>query len=154
MNLLFFLKPKNYVTYLTLDSTLRQGLEKMRNSGYTEIPVIDKDGLYAGTVRQGDFLWKILDNGYTDIRETENETIRAIVSRRILPVHIDTAMDELLTKSMDQNFVPVIDDLDSFVGIITRRDIIKYFIEKNGSTTITAANFSSSVQPVQASYKR
>ena len=69
MNLLFFLKPKNYVTYLTLDSTLRQGLEKMRNSGYAEIPVIDKDGLYAGTVRQGDFLWKILDGGYTDIRD-------------------------------------------------------------------------------------
>ncbi len=154
MNLLFFLKPKNYVTYLTLDSTLRQGLEKMRNSGYTEIPVIDKDGLYAGTVRQGDFLWKILDNGYTDIREAENETIRAIVSRRILPVHIDTAIDELLTKALDQNFVPVIDDLDSFIGIITRRDIIKYFIEKNGSTTITAANFPASVQSAKASCNR
>ncbi len=149
MNLLFFLKPKNYVTYLTLDSTLRQGLEKMRNSGYAEIPVIDKDGLYAGTVRQGDFLWKILDGGYTDIRDAENEPLHTIVSRRILPVHIDTTMDDLLTKSMDQNFVPVIDDLDSFVGIITRRDIIKYFIEKNGSATITAANLSSSVQSVK-----
>ena len=40
-------------------------------------------------------------------------------------------MDELLNVAMNQNFVPVIDDLGSFSGIVTRRDIIKYLVEKN-----------------------
>ena len=31
---------------------------------------------------------------------------------------------------MNQNFVPVMDDDGKFIGIVTRKDIIKYFSEK------------------------
>ena len=75
MNILFFLRPKSGVTYLTLGNSLRQGLEKMKNSGYTEVPVVNKDGTYVGTVSQGDFLWKILDEGFTDMQMAEHTSI-------------------------------------------------------------------------------
>ena len=129
MNILFFLRPKSGVTYLTVGNSLRQGLEKMRSSGYKEIPVVDKDGIYIGTVNQGDFLWKILDNDFTDMHKAETEKIDDIISKRVSPVKINTTMEDLLSKAVDQNFVPVVDDYDAFVGIITRRDIIKYFAE-------------------------
>ncbi len=32
---------------------------------------------------------------------------------------------------MNQNFIPVIDDLDNFIGIVTRRDIISYLAKEN-----------------------
>jgi predicted transcriptional regulator len=32
----------------------------------------------------------------------------------------------LITLSTDQNFVPIIDDNSHFIGIVRRRDIIKY----------------------------
>ena len=102
----------------------------MRASGYTEIPVVDKDGNYVGTVSQGDFLWRILDESFTDMQMAEQEKIDPLVSSRITPVKINTSMEDLLSKAVDQNFVPVIDDFGAFVGIITRRDIIKYFAEK------------------------
>lgn len=130
MNILFFLHPKSGVTYLTMGNSLRQGLEKMKNSGYTEIPVLDKEGNYVGTVSHGGFLWKILEKDFTDMQMAESAKIDSIVSRRILPVRIDTTMEDLLSKAADQNFVPVVDDYGAFVGIITRRDIIKYFSEK------------------------
>jgi len=130
MNILFFLRPKSGVTYLTVGNTLRQGLERMRTSGYTEIPVVDKEGNYIGTVSQGDFLWKILDESFTDVQMAEQEKIDPLVSARIAPVKINTSMEDLLSKAIDQNFVPVVDDFGAFVGIITRRDIIKYFAEK------------------------
>lgn len=130
MNILFFLHPKSSVTYLTLGNSLRQGIEKMRAGGYTEIPVIDKEGNYVGTVRQGDFLWKIIDSGSADLYRAEDKHIDDIVSRRIAPISVNTTMDELLSKAIDQNFVPVIDDRGSFVGIITRKDIILYFMNK------------------------
>ncbi len=130
MNILFFLRPKSGVTYLTLGNSLRQGLEKMRNSGYTEIPVVDKDGTYIGTVSQGDFLWKILDEGITDIQKAEHISINSLVSKRNAAVRISTTMEDLLSKAIDQNFVPVVDDFDSFVGIVTRKAIIKYFADK------------------------
>ena len=31
---------------------------------------------------------------------------------------------------MNQNFVPVVDDKDTFIGIIKRRDIIEYCYDK------------------------
>ena len=38
-------------------------------------------------------------------------------------------MEDLLDKAMQQNFVPVLDDNKSFIGIVTRKDIMKYFSE-------------------------
>lgn len=130
MNILFFLRPKSGVTYLTMGNSLRQGLEKMKNSGYTEVPVVDKDGIYVGTVSQGDFLWKILDEGFTDMQMAERTKIDSLVSSRNAPVRISTTMEELLSKAVEQNFVPVVDDFDAFVGIVTRKAIIKYFADK------------------------
>ena len=130
MNILFFLRPKSGVTYLTLGNSLRQGLEKMKNSGDTEVPVVDKEGIYIGTVSQGDFLWKILDEGFTDMQMAEHTQIDSLVSKRNSPVRINTTMEDLLSKAVEQNFVPVVDDFDAFVGIVTRKAIIKYFAEK------------------------
>ena len=38
-------------------------------------------------------------------------------------------MEELLSSAMNQNFIPVVDDTGSFIGIVTRKDIIRYFSE-------------------------
>ena len=39
-------------------------------------------------------------------------------------------MEDLINVALGQNFVPVVDDADKFIGIVTRKDIIKYFSEK------------------------
>ena len=31
---------------------------------------------------------------------------------------------------MDQNFVPVVDDRNFFMGIITRKDVLKYYYDE------------------------
>ena len=57
----------------------------------------------------------------------ENLRIADINFRRNYPaVTIDTSMEELVERAMNQNFVPVVDDRNVFIGIITRKDIIKY----------------------------
>lgn len=55
MNVLFFLTPKSEVAHLHDDWTLRQGIEKLERSGYTAIPMIDREGHYIGTVTEGGF---------------------------------------------------------------------------------------------------
>ena len=102
----------------------------MKNSGYTEIPVVDKDGTYIGTVSQGDFLWKLLDEGINDMQKAEHISIDSLVSKRNIAVSVNTTMEDLFSKAIDQNFVPVVDDYGAFVGMVTRKAIIKYFAEK------------------------
>ena len=125
MNIASFLSPKEEVTFLRDDMTIRQGLEKMKRYGYTAVPVIDAEDRYVGVVSEGDFLWNILShNSELDsitMKSLEKLSIRDIIQNgKIRPVCIDTNMEEL----------PVIDDRNVFIGIITRSEIIKYFIKK------------------------
>lgn len=62
MNIASFLSPKEEVTFLRDDMTIRQGLEKMKRYGYTAVPVIDAEDRYVGVVSEGDFLWNILNH--------------------------------------------------------------------------------------------
>ena len=45
-------------------------------------------------------------------------------------VAADADMEDLVKKAMNQNFVPVVDDQNKFIGIITRRSIIEYCYDK------------------------
>lgn len=135
MNIAYFLLPKNTVAYLYDDYTFRQGLEKMRYHGYTAIPVITRDGRYAGTVSEGDFLWRLLSQEDArrslPMKELEDLRIRDILNVDAYPpVRITVSMEELLSSAMQQNFIPVVDDLGNFTGIVTRKDIIRYFSEQ------------------------
>ncbi|BBB90896.1 MAG TPA: CBS domain-containing protein [Methylomusa anaerophila] len=127
-NIILLLTPKATVAFLYDHCSLRQGLEKMRYHGYTAIPVITKDGTYIGTVSEGDFLWHLLDSDVYTMKLQEEYSILDILRKGWnLAVKIDTIMNELLLRVMDQNFVPVIDDRGKFMGIITRKDVIKYY---------------------------
>lgn len=47
--------------------------------------------------------------------------------RNIQAVTISTDMDDLVDVITDQNFVPVIDDQEKFIGIVTRKDVIRFY---------------------------
>ncbi len=135
MNLAYYLTPKSNVAYLYDDYTFRQGLEKMRHHGYTVIPVIDREGRYVGTVSEGDFLWKILDSetGGT-MKDMEKLHVRDIVSWNRLPVRITASEEKILNAAMTQNFVSVVDDYDRFIGIVTRREIMRHLTGQGQKT--------------------
>lgn len=126
-NILFFLTPKAMCAYLYDDYTMRQALEKMESAGYAALPILNKRGEYRGTLTEGDLLWGIKNMCYMDIRQAEAHRIMEISPRKdYIPVRITTTMQDLTQRATDQNFVPVVDDKDTFIGIVTRSAIIKY----------------------------
>ena len=63
----------------------------------------------------------------TDIRQTETHYIRELTPRRVIhPVKVDTRVEDLISVAAEQNFVPVIDDKNDFIGIVTRSRILRY----------------------------
>ena len=140
MNIASFLLPKDEVAYLRDDMTLRQGLEKLKRSGFTAIPVIDVEDRYVGVVGEGDFLWNILSHNQNlediKLKKLEHMTVRDFLQNgKVKAAPIDTAMENLLERAKSQNFVPVIADRSVFIGIVTRGDIIKYFVDKSGGNS-------------------
>ncbi len=133
MNILFFLTPKSKVAYLYDTESLRQALEKMENHRYSAIPLISKKtGEYIGTITEGDLLWDIKNRYDLSLKDAEDiPVITVLRNRDNLPVSAEADMEDLLNKVMNQNFVPVIDGMNRFIGIITRRDVILYLMNKN-----------------------
>lgn len=137
MNIAYLLTPKHRVAYLYDDNTMRQGLEKLRHHGRSAVPVINRKGQYVGTVSEGDFLWRLLpDEGDAcSMKELERLHVRDIL-RENPSVRITASVGELLDTIVRHNFVPIVDDLNSFIGIVTRQDIIRCLAEEKETTPI------------------
>jgi len=127
MNIAFFLTPKNQLVYEKPTSTMRQALERMEYHRYTSIPLINEKGNYVGTLTEGDLLWKLKNTPNLSF----NDTNKILISD--IPMHIcnkavliNSNIESLISLAKDQNFVPVVDDNNVFIGIIKRSDIITY----------------------------
>lgn len=131
LNILFFLTPKSDVAYVTNEYSLRQVLEKMEFHRYSAIPMLDKNGRYVGTITEGDLLWGIKNEAEMNMRDAEKIPITKI-PRRIhnTAVNVNAEVESLIKVAMTQNFVPVTDDNDIFIGIVKRSDIMDYCFKK------------------------
>ncbi len=131
MNILFFLKPKNELSYIYNDFTLRQALEKMEFYRFSAIPVLSRDGQYIKTITEGDILWSLKNWNEISFVNTEEIYINEIKNHRVYKsIGIDRTIDDLIDLISEQNFVPVVDDRNMFIGIITRKSVIEYLYSK------------------------
>lgn len=133
MNIAFFLIPKSEVVFMPLKATMRQALERMEYHRYTAVPLVDEDGKYAGTITEGDLLWKMKNTPGLAFGETERIPIADIPRRMVVnPVYINAQIQDLLSLAISQSFVPVVDDSGVFIGIVRRREIIEYYAKMLG----------------------
>ena len=130
-NILFFLTPKAMCAFIYDDFSVRQALEKMESAGYAALPILNKRGEYRGTLTEGDLLWALKNMCNMDIRLAEARRIMEITRRKDnIPVRVNTGMHELVRWASSQSFVPVVDDKDAFIGIVTRSNIMKFCFQQ------------------------
>ena len=130
-SVLFFLTPKAMCAYLYDDFTIRQALEKMEAAGYAAIPILNRKGEYRGTLTEGDLLWAMKNMCAMDLRKAEAQRLMEIPRRKDnVPVRITASMQDLIERASHQNFVPVVDDYGAFIGLVTRKAVMKYCYDK------------------------
>ena len=132
MNILRFMTPKQDVAFIYEDFTLRQTLETWENHRYASIPVLRRTGEYVGTMTEGDILWGIKRIHGLDMEQAEETPISSFPRKRdyrAVPAST-TSMEQLLDDAINENFVPVVDDRNVFIGIVRRNAILEYFREK------------------------
>lgn len=141
MNILLFITPKTKVAYLYSDFTVRQALEKMEHHRYSAIPVIHRDGGFAGILTEGDLLWTIKNRFLLNLKAAENFPISKVPRRvHTEPISVHTNMDDLVSQTLIQNFVPVVDDRGMFIGIITRKAILEYLYKKANGKELSVSS--------------
>lgn len=129
-NVFFFLTMKKDVTFFYDYLNLEEGLCLMRKHGYTAIPVINTKGEYIGTINEGDFLWYFIDHPETTYETIKSTPIKDLIRPDFTPaMMIDATVEELFDQSLKQNFVPIVDDRNIFIGIVTRRRLLHHLMK-------------------------
>ncbi len=131
MNILFFLTPKTDCAYLEEDESIREAMERMEKTEFTALPILSKEGAYVGTMTEGDLLRAVKNLCLMDMRQAEKHNIfECTHSRECRAISVSTQIDDLVSVAIDQNFVPVVDDKNAFIGIVTRKAILQYCLER------------------------
>ena len=129
INALLLLTPKTELACLNENMSVRQALEKIRAHGYMAIPVVSKEGEYVGTITEGDILWKIVDEDF-DEEALQDIGIKEIIRKDYTPaVKVDASIKQLANMITEQNFVPVVDDRNILMGIVTRKRFLKAMLD-------------------------
>jgi CBS domain-containing protein len=78
--------------------------------------------------------------GAKEMKDLEKLSINEIVRMGWNPpIHITATIDDLISRITEQNFVPVIDDRGAFIGIITRKDVIRAYANDPRMQTVVSA---------------
>ena len=124
----FLLMPKSSIGTIDASASIRQAVEKMKHNGYTSIPVLTDSGEYYGTITEGDFLWYFVNEESIDFRNMKDVIVADIVRPTWNPpIKLDESLETVLERVLNQNFIPVVDDRNMFMGIITRKSVLKYY---------------------------
>lgn len=125
MNVFELLTPKKDTYFLLDNNTIRQALEKFDAHKFTVVPVINEDGDYITTLSEGDILRFIKNECNFDINKAENTCIMNIDRyRSYKSLNSQGTYEEMYQLIISQNFIPVVDDRNKFIGIIKRKDVL------------------------------
>ena len=131
MNILASLTPKSDVDYVMDEATLFKVLQTMEHRNFSAIPIINKKGRYIGTITSGDVLGCIKENFNLSVKDSAKFPVRNVRrTRDYIAIGVHATIEEILDVAVDQNFVPVVDDDDNFIGILTRKEIMKWMREE------------------------
>jgi CBS domain-containing protein len=132
MQMAFFLLPKSESLHLSENMTIRQAMEKMQYHGYGAVPVLNEAGQYVGTITAADILWYLKDVHSANMAETEKVQVQDVPRRHDnAPASVSADIRNMLKMAMEENFIPIVDDLGVFIGMVRRREIMEFYQKHN-----------------------
>lgn len=90
---------------------------------YSRVPVVTENGRFFGTIGLTEIIKYQAENGLTD--DELDRDISLIAKTDDETVSLEYNLTEVMRKLVDQSFLPVLGSDREFVGIITRKSILK-----------------------------
>lgn len=98
----------------------------LASNGFSRVPVITKDKKYVGTISVADIV-NYQTEHELDLEELADLDIGHVVNKGLKTVSPEADLTEIMHKLVDASFLPVVAVDGEFVGIITRKSILKAF---------------------------
>lgn len=124
------------VMTLHMDTAKSDAIQQIRRFHYHHFPVVDKQGKIVGMITDRDFLRDAPNlhhrqKGDDKNKNIEEATVAAIMSTKLLIVNKETCVHEIGRVMLHEKIkcVPVVDQDNMVIGIITSSDMIRCIID-------------------------
>lgn len=124
------LTPKTKVEFLYSDVTIGEAIAKMKKKRYALIPVLERtSNRYLYSISSSDLLYKMVSLG--DVKKAEALPITEVeINRLVIPAPFSKDIESLGDLLSSQNFVPIVDEKGTFLGLVTRRSVFNYLLSE------------------------
>lgn len=117
--------PANVVANVMVNNDCYHAFLVLTKIGYSKIPVLDSEQHLCGLVSLSMITEKMLDVNHVAPENLRRLKVDDVMETDFRSVEDPTDLDEILHLLIDNSFVPVVSDDQTFTGIITRRELLK-----------------------------
>ncbi|MDG3131627.1 CBS domain-containing protein [Streptococcus suis] len=118
-----FLTPANKLAVIIDTHNIDHAKLLLSHMTYSRVPVVTEDGRFFGTIGLTEILKYQAVNELTDDQLSDDISLIAKTDEATVGVEYD--LTEVMRKLVDQSFLPVVGKDMKFIGIITRKSILK-----------------------------
>mgnify|MGYP001171376553 CR=1 FL=1 len=117
--------PAEKVAHVQLGNPVEHALLVLVESGYSSVPVLDRDFKYLGTIAKTPILKSVIGIERFEMEKLADITVEEVMNTALPTLSPDTKFVTGLKEVIDHAFLCVVDDDGLFLGILTRRAILK-----------------------------
>lgn len=113
------------VAHVQLGNNAEHALLVLTKTGYSSIPVLDTEYRLHGLLSMRMITESILGLDHVEFEKLDNIKVNEIMETKVATIHIYDKFQKALDLVINHAFLCVLDDEERFVGIMTRRVILK-----------------------------
>ena len=118
-----FLTPADKLAVIIDSHNMDHAKLLLSHMSYSRVPVVTEDNRFVGTIGLNEIILYQAEHELTD--EELQQDISLIAKRDVATVKENYELADVLRKLIDESFLPVLGEGDEFLGIITRKSILK-----------------------------
>lgn len=120
-----FLISSEKVAHVQSGNNAEHALLVLTKTGYSSIPVLDMKYRFIGLLSTGKIIESILGLERIEYEKLENIKVDEVMDQDVAYLKVTDSFQRALDLVINHAFLCVVDEEDTFVGILTRRVILK-----------------------------
>ncbi|HIZ95557.1 MAG TPA: CBS domain-containing protein [Candidatus Ligilactobacillus excrementavium] len=120
-----FMIPAELVANVLENNNLEHAFLVLTKVRYAKIPVLDSKQYFKGLLSLSMITETMLGLNGIDPSKLSNLTVADVMEKDVFTIQAPFKLEDTLHILVDENFVVVVDENGIFMGIITRRELLK-----------------------------
>lgn len=113
------------VAHVQVGNSAEHALLVLTKTGYSAIPVLDSKYRFRGLINAQRITDAILGLDHIEYERLSDIRVEEIMEKDLPLIHINERFQKALDMVINQNFLCIVDDEEMFMGILTRRVVLK-----------------------------